>query len=107
VDKRIVSAVAKGTNLYGSFDYSSLYASPRSQADLGGWPALSPGTPCTDKNNNGIPDLWESHWAKKFNRGSTLDPNRRDFGDEYTNLEHYINGTNPVAPENEGEQRDK
>jgi hypothetical protein len=96
VDKRIVSAVAKGTNLYGSFDYSSLKASPGSQADLGGWPTLSPGTPCTDKNNNGIPDLWESHWAKEFDRGSTLDPNGRDFGDEYTNLEHYINGMNPV-----------
>ena len=47
------------------------------------------------------------HWAKEFDRSSTLDPNGRDFGDEYTNLEHYVNGTNPVAPESKGEHRDK
>ncbi len=95
VDSRIVNAVANGTNLYGSYDYSSLQASPQSQADLGGWPRLAAGTPCADSNNNGLPDAWESYWAGKFGIGTTLDPSGLNFGDGYTNLEHYIDGMSP------------
>ena len=95
VDSRIVNAVANGTPLFGSYDYSSLSASPQSQADLGGWPTLATGTACTDSNNNSLPDVWESYWAAVFGLGSTLDPNAHNFGDAYTNLEHYINGMNP------------
>src|SRR5260221_12130847 len=58
-DSRIVNAVANGTTLYGSYDYSSLSASPQSQADLGGWPTLAAGTPCTGSDHHGIPDTWE------------------------------------------------
>ncbi len=94
VDSRIVKAVAEGKNLYGSFDYANL--KPRSQADLGSWPVLDRGTPCVDQNNNGLPDTWESYWAKVFAKRSTLNPNGREFGDPYTNLEHYINGMNPI-----------
>jgi hypothetical protein len=97
VDSRIVNAVANGTTLYGSYDYSSLSASPQSQADLGGWPTLAAGTPCADSNNNGLPDIWESYWAGIYGLGSTLNPNGLNFGDGYTNLEHYINGMSPVA----------
>jgi pectate lyase len=96
VDSRIVRAVANGTNLYGSYDYSSLQASPQSQVDLGGWPALAAGTACADANNNGLPDLWESHWAGAFALGTVLDPNALNFGDGYTNLEHYLSGLNPL-----------
>jgi hypothetical protein len=95
VDIRIVNAVVNGTTLYGSFDYSSLKASPQSQADLGGWPTLARGTPCADDNHNGMPDAWESYWAGEFGLGRALDPNGLDFGDDYTNLEHYINGMAP------------
>src|SRR5207253_3926258 len=93
VDRRIVKAVADGTNLYGSYDYSNLRASPQSQADLGGWPALDAGTPCADADGNGLPDAWESHWARKF--GHRIEPGGLDFGDGYTNLEHYIDGMSP------------
>jgi pectate lyase len=95
VDSRIVNAVANGTTLFGSYTYQGLWASPQSQADLGGWPTLAAGTPCADSNNNSLPDVWESYWAGVFGLGSTLDPNGFNFGDAYTNLEHYINGMSP------------
>jgi hypothetical protein len=96
VDSRIVKAVANGTTLYGSYDYSSLSASPQSQADLGGWPALSAGIPCADVDGNGLPDVWESYWAGQLKVvGTVLDPKAFSFGDGYTNLEHYLSGLNP------------
>jgi pectate lyase len=95
VDTRIANAVASGTPLFGSFTYVNLASSPQTQDDLGGWPTFAPGVPCTDSNNNGLPDVWESYWAGVLGLGSTLDPNGFSFGDEYTNLEHYINGLNP------------
>jgi pectate lyase len=95
VDTRIVNAVVNGTTLYGSYDYSSLSNSPQSQADLGGWPALAAGTACTDGNNNALPDAWESHWGGIFGLGSILNANGLNFGDGYTNLEHFIHGMSP------------
>ena len=96
VDSRIVNAVANGTTLFGSYTYSSLATSPQTQADLGGWPTLAPGAACVDSNNNGIPDVWESYWGGVFGLGSTLNPNGFNFGDAYTNLEHYIHGVSPA-----------
>ena len=96
VDSRIVNAVANGTTLFGSYDYSSLSASPQTQADLGGWPTLAAGTACVDINNNGLPDVWEAYWGGVFGLGSILDPNGFNFGDGYTNLEHYIDGVSPA-----------
>lgn len=95
VDGRIISAVATGSTLESYFTYTSFWTSPRSQADLGGWPTLPAGIPCPDNNSNGLPDGWEAHWAGKFGLGTVLDPNGLNFGDGYTNLEHYIHGMNP------------
>jgi hypothetical protein len=95
VDTRIVAALINGTTLYGSYSYSSLSASPQSQADLGGWPALASGTVCADNNNNGLPDVWETYWGGVFGLGSTLNPNGLNFGDGYTVLEHFIHGLSP------------
>jgi len=98
VDSRIVNAVANRTNLYGSYDYSSVQAAPQSQADLGGWPTLAPGTACPDGNGNGLPDAWESYWAGVFGLAGALDPSALNFGDGYTNLEHYLSGISPSQP---------
>jgi hypothetical protein len=95
VDARIVNAVVSGATLYGTYNYSSLAASPQSQADLGGWPALLSGTACADTNANGLPDLWEAHWGAVLGLGSTLNPNGLQFGDRYTILEHFIHGISP------------
>jgi hypothetical protein len=95
VDGRIVNAVTNGTNLFGSYDYSSVRAAPQSQDDLGGWPTLDPGVPCVDINDNGLPDSWESYWAGVFGLAGILDPAAFDFGDGYTNLEHFLSGMHP------------
>jgi hypothetical protein len=95
VDNRIVSAVVNGTTLYGTYDYSTLANSPQSQADLGGWPVLTAGIPCADSTNSGMPDTWQAYWAGVFGLGITLNPKGLNFGDGYTNLEHFINGVSP------------
>jgi pectate lyase len=95
VDRRIINAVVNGTTLFGSYDYSSLSASPQTQADLGGWPVVATGTACGDSNSNGLPDVWESYWAAIFGLGSTLNATGTNFGDGYTNLDHYISGLSP------------
>jgi hypothetical protein len=95
VDSRIINAVANGTHLYGSYTYDSPSQSPQSQTDLGGWPALAAGSPCADANSNGLPDVWESYWAGRFSLGTVLDAAAKSFGDEYTNIEHYLSGLSP------------
>jgi pectate lyase len=91
-DSRIVNAVANGTTLYGSYDYSSLSASPQSQADLGGWPTLAAGTPCTDSDHDGIPDTWEI--AHGLNPDDASDA-QKTAPNGYTYLENYLNGIDP------------
>jgi len=94
VDSRIVTSVANGTTLYGFYDYSAIAAAPQSQDDLGGWPALTTDAACSDGNNNGLPDGWESHWGGVFGV-NTLNPNGSNFGDGYTVIEHFIHGMSP------------
>jgi hypothetical protein len=69
--------------------YPTRGAYPVSEADVGGFPTLAAGTPCTDSDHDGMPDTWE------IARG--LNPNNASDGaavtsDGYTNLEHYLNG---------------
>ena len=91
VDARITNAVVNGTTLYGSYGYTSLTDAPQSQADLGGFPTLAAGTPCTDSDHDGIPDAWAINhgFSATANIGATTAPNG------YTYLENYLNGTDP------------
>jgi len=63
-------------------------------ADVGGWPELKSVPPPKDTDADGMPDAWE----KKFG----LDPNNAsdNAGDKdkdgYTNVEEYINNTDPT-----------
>jgi hypothetical protein len=62
---------------------------PRDEADAGGFPALSAGEPCADRDGDGMPDAFED--------ASGLDPaDPRDASatapDGYTWLEHYLDG---------------
>jgi hypothetical protein len=61
-------------------------------AQVGGWPEYK-GTPNTDSDWDGMPDEWEK--AHGMNPFSPLDVSEDADGDGYTNIEEYINGTDP------------
>ena len=58
-----------------------------SQREVGGWPALAPGSAPRDSDGDGMPDAWESQHG--------LNPHRDDSAgdrdhDGYTNIEEYL-----------------
>lgn len=64
-----------------------------SQADVGGWPELNSLPAPADSDGDGMPDEWE----KKYDLDPTdpSDGSKDADGDGYTNVEEYINGTDP------------
>jgi pectate lyase len=82
IDERIVNDVRNGTG--------KIIDDP---SEGGGYLTIPPATPCTDSDHDGMPDEWE----KKYD----LDPQNPSDGaqdlnsDGYTNLEEYLNGTDP------------
>ncbi len=63
------------------------------QNDVGGWPVVAAGTPCTDSDADGMPDAWEN--LNGFNPSDSSDGPADADGDGYTNLEEFLNGTTP------------
>jgi len=64
---------------YENFDSDGLYVAP-------GW------EPYPDTDNDGLSDVWEA--SQGFVVGNS-DNNGDDDGDGYTNLEEFLNCTNP------------
>lgn len=59
-----------------------------SQSEVGGWPALAPGSPWTDRDGDGMPDAWETR-----HRLDPLDPsdgNADRDRDGHTELEEWL-----------------
>jgi hypothetical protein len=88
VDLRVLESVRTGKPTFKS----GIIDSP---AEVGGWPEYKPGDgPDVDTDGDGIPDWWERKYG--------LDPNdpsdgaKDSSGDGYTNLEKYLNGTDPT-----------
>jgi hypothetical protein len=82
VDARIVSDVDNTTGHI--IDHPS---------DVGGWPVLATGTPPDDDDHDGMPDAWENLYG--FDPYDPTDSPADADGDGYTNVEEYLNGTNP------------
>lgn len=63
-----------------------------SQKDVGGWPLLKSAEPLEDSDQDGMPDAWEkeNHLSPK-----EMDYNGDPDKDGYTNMEEYLNDTNP------------
>ncbi len=83
VDRRLIQDVRAGTGKI-----------IRAAAEVGGWPKLAPGTAAVDRDRDGMPDTWEkTHGLKPNDAGdSRLDPDN----DGYTNIEEYLNQTDPA-----------
>jgi len=84
VDTRIVNDVRNGTG----GDVSD-------PSQVGGWPSLTSATPPLDSDHDGMPDAWESQYGL-----NPLDASDAAFdadSDRYTNLEEFLNSTNPLV----------
>ncbi|OVE79581.1 hypothetical protein BVY01_02190 [bacterium I07] len=90
VDKRIVEEVRSGKTTYGNGIISS-------QVEVGGWPELLASKPEEDRDRDGLPDQWESRYGARdgMSMQSSSDPDE----DGYTNIEEYLNSTNPLEAE--------
>lgn len=67
-----------------------------SQSQVGGWPELKSATPPPDTDGDGMPDKWERLHGLKPN--DSADGSADKDRDGYTNIEEYLNGTNPNLP---------
>ncbi len=82
VDARLVDEVRRG----GGHIINS-------QADVGGWPDLKSGPVPVDSDNDGMPDAWEAQHG--LNPHDASDAAADSDRDGYTNLEEYLNDTDP------------
>lgn len=89
VDSRIIEEVRTGTAKYGN---NGIITTPN---DVGGWPRLATGPAPEDGDGDGMADEWESRHGLDSN--DAADGSRDGDGDGYTNLEEYLNGTDPAA----------
>lgn len=78
-----------------------------SQRDVGGWPKLKSLPAPKDSDNDGMPDEWEMKYGLNPhdlpegppNADAVYHPNdsaKDPDGDGYTNIEEFLNGTNPI-----------
>lgn len=81
IDSRIVADVANGSGKIID-----------SQNDVGGWPEYNSTPAPQDADNDGMPDVWESSHGLN---AKLADNNGDADGDGYTNLEEFLNSTDP------------
>jgi hypothetical protein len=84
-DARVIEQVRRG--------WGKVLSKP---ADWKGWPRMPANPPPRDADDDGMPDAWEIlHGLDPAKASDTLD---RD-GDVYTDLEEFLNGTDPNVAE--------
>ncbi len=84
IDARIVKDVKQTTG--------SIIDDP---SQVGGWLDIAPGTPYVDTDRDGMADVFENLYG--FQMGDSSDNIQDSDGDGYTNIEEFLNGTNPVG----------
>jgi pectate lyase len=83
VDARIIDQVRKKTGKIIN-----------SQKEVGGWPMLKSVPAPLDSDHDGMPDAWEVKYG--LNPKDAADASKSKQKDGYTNLEHYLNNTDPT-----------
>lgn len=88
VDRRVVAMVRSGTPSHGN----GIITDP---AQVGGFPALtfSAADVPVDTDGDGMPDAWEARYG--FNPNEASDGAQDADNDGYTNIEEFLNGTDP------------
>ena len=95
VDQRIIDNLVNRTgSLFNGVDYDNVSGFPAIS-----WPELQGGKSAIDDDLDGMPDAWELLYFHTTRRGSQ-EISKRDFDrDGYTDVEEYLNRTNPIRPE--------
>lgn len=81
-DARVVNDVRNGTG--------RIIDDP---SEVGSWLLIAPAMPPDDMDHDGMPDAWEN--AHGFNKADPADGPQDADTDGYTNVEEYLNGTDP------------
>jgi pectate lyase len=82
VDERIVNDVRQGR--------TRVVNNP---SEVGGWPNLTSSAAPADGDHDGMPDDWEKRQG--LNPADAADSSGDPDGDGHTNIEEFLNGTNP------------
>jgi len=83
IDQRIINEVIAGEG--------SIIDDP---SEVGGWINALGGTPYVDNDADGMSDNWETF--HRLDPTNSLDRNNDEDNDGYTNLEEFLNSTNPI-----------
>jgi len=89
VDARIIEEVRTGAAVHGR---NGIITTPD---DVGGWPNLQVAEAPQDSDQDGMPDEWELKF--KLNPQDAADGAQDADKDGYTNVEEYLNGTDPTV----------
>ena len=68
-----------------------------SQAEVGGWPEYEQGQALADTDLDGMPDEWERKYG--LDSVDASDNSKDSDSDGYTNIEEFLNGTDPREAE--------
>jgi len=87
VDARIIESVRTGRPAFGN----GIIDTP---ADVGGWPEYKSTPAPADTDHDGMPDAWEEKFG--LNPSDPSDGAKDKDGDSYTNVEEWLNSTDPT-----------